>query len=192
LGTHSAITFRPLWELVGNWKCYFYITDGWPVYPMFIPDGDQIICKTYMTRVEGENTRLRHYLARLHRKTLCYSKSVEMLKHSMRLVIHYLKFWEVPVPYPSYHFKRALAEANRVAKTSLDPTNHTSIQQRQIYLPKLGWMRFDNSRSMPDGFTIKACAVRKRENGWYVSVRIEDKSVPDYLAKSLKDVVKVI
>jgi hypothetical protein len=102
---------------------------------MFIPDGDQIICKTYMTRVEGENTRLRHYLARLHRKTLCYSKSVEMLKHSMRLVIHYLKFWEVPVPYPSYHFKRALAEANRVAKTSLDPTNHTSIQQRQISYP---------------------------------------------------------
>jgi len=61
LGDHSAITFRPLWALVGNWKCYFYITDGWPVYPMFIPDGDQIICKTYMTRIEGENTRLRHY-----------------------------------------------------------------------------------------------------------------------------------
>jgi IS1 family transposase len=61
LGTHSAITFRLLWALVGNWKCYFYITDGWPVYPMFIPDGDQIICKTYMTRVESENTRLRHY-----------------------------------------------------------------------------------------------------------------------------------
>ena len=86
----------------GNWKCYFYITDGWPVYPMFIPDKDQILCKTYMTRVEGENTRLRHYLARLHRKTLCYSKSVEMLKYSIRLVIHYLKFWDVPVPYPSY------------------------------------------------------------------------------------------
>ena len=27
---------------------------------------------------KGENTRLRHYLARLHRKILCYSKSVEM------------------------------------------------------------------------------------------------------------------
>jgi insertion element IS1 protein InsB len=73
---------------------------------MFIPDGDQIICKTYMTRVEGENTRLRHYLARLHRKTLCYSKSVEMLKHSIRLVIHYLKFLDVPVPYLSYDFNR--------------------------------------------------------------------------------------
>ena len=59
------------------------------------------IRKTYMTRVEGENTRLRHYLARLHRKTLCYSKSKEMLAHSVRLLIHYLKFWDVPVPYPA-------------------------------------------------------------------------------------------
>ena len=74
---------------------------------MFIPDGDQIISKSYITRVEGENTRLRHYVARLHGKTLCYSKSGEMLKHLMRLVIHYLKFWDVPVPYPGYHLTRA-------------------------------------------------------------------------------------
>ena len=60
--------------------------------------------KTYVTRVEGENTRLRHYLARLHRKTLCYSKSVEMLAHSIRLLIHYLKFGDVPVPHPAQPF----------------------------------------------------------------------------------------
>ncbi|MBW4605666.1 MAG: IS1 family transposase, partial [Hassallia sp. WJT32-NPBG1] len=29
---------------------------------------------------------------------LCYSKSVEMLKYSIRLLLHYLKFWDVPVP----------------------------------------------------------------------------------------------
>jgi insertion element IS1 protein InsB len=29
---------------------------------------------------------------------LCYSKSVEMLKHSIRLLVHYLKFGDVPVP----------------------------------------------------------------------------------------------
>ena len=98
LGDHSAETFKPLWAIVSLWRCYFYVTDGWSVYPQFIPEGDQIISKTYMTRVEGENTRLRHYLARLHRKTLCYSKSVEMLKHSIRLLIHYLKFWDVPIP----------------------------------------------------------------------------------------------
>jgi IS1 family transposase len=100
--------------MVSIWQCYFYVTDGWSVYPGFIPAGDQIVNKTanraggylqlasggcaYMTRVEGENTRLRHYLARLHRKTLCYSKSVDMLKHSLRLLLHYLKFQYVPVP----------------------------------------------------------------------------------------------
>ena len=99
LGDHSAETFRPLWEIIATWQCYFYVTDGWSVYPQFLPAGDQIVSKTYMTRVEGENTRLRHYLARLHRKTLCYSKSVDMLKHSIRLLLHYLKFRDVPVPH---------------------------------------------------------------------------------------------
>lgn len=47
--------------------------------------------------VEGENTRSCHYLAHLHRKTLCDSKCVEMLKHSIQLLMHYLKFWEVLV-----------------------------------------------------------------------------------------------
>lgn len=65
---------------------------------MFIEDGDHIVSKTYMTRVEGENTRLRHYLARLHRSCLCYSKSVEMLKCSLRLLLHYLKERTVPLP----------------------------------------------------------------------------------------------
>lgn len=98
VGDHSAQTFTPLWNLVMLWNCYFYVSDGNRVYPLFIPDEDHIVSKTYMTRVEGENTRLRHYLARLHRKTLCYSKSVEMLEHSVRLLLHYLKFWDVPVP----------------------------------------------------------------------------------------------
>jgi hypothetical protein len=58
---------------------------------MLIEDEDHLVSKTDMTRVEGENTRLRHDLAQLHRKTLCDSKSVEMLKHSIRLLLHYLK-----------------------------------------------------------------------------------------------------
>jgi insertion element IS1 protein InsB len=87
-----------LWHIVATWQGYFYVTEGWSVYPGFIPAGDQIVSKTDRTRVAGENTRLRHYLARLHRKPLCYSKAVEMLKYSIRLLLHYLKFWDVPVP----------------------------------------------------------------------------------------------
>ncbi|BAY48085.1 transposase, IS605 OrfB family protein [Scytonema sp. HK-05] len=53
-------------------------------------------------------------------------------------------------------------------------------------------MRFYNSRSIPNGFIIKAAAIRKRQDGWYVSIRIEDKTVPDYAAKPLTEVNKVI
>jgi IS1 family transposase len=61
----------------------------------FISNEDHIVSKTYMTLVMCENIRFRHYLARLHRKTFCYSKSEEMLKLSIRLVIHYLKYGSV-------------------------------------------------------------------------------------------------
>ncbi len=98
LGDHSVKTFEPLWAIVSIWQCYFYVTDGWSVYPGFIPPEDQIVSKPYMTRVEGENTRSQHYLARLHRKTLCYSKLEEMLRHSIRLLLHYLRFGDVPIP----------------------------------------------------------------------------------------------
>ena len=79
IGDRSSDTFEELWSPITSWTCYFWITDGYKVYPNFIPDGDQIISKIYMTRVEGEISRLRHYLARLHRKTFCYSKSDDML-----------------------------------------------------------------------------------------------------------------
>ncbi len=92
IGDRSSATFEELWGKIKNWNCYFWITDGYKVYPKFIPDGDQIISKIYMTRVEGENSRLRHYLARLHRKTFCYSKSEEMLFLSIKLLVYYLKY----------------------------------------------------------------------------------------------------
>ena len=50
--------FRPLWNIVGAWQSYFYVTDGWLVYPSFIPESDKILSETYMTRLRGENTRL--------------------------------------------------------------------------------------------------------------------------------------
>jgi insertion element IS1 protein InsB len=60
-------------------------------------DEDHIISKTYMTSVASENTHLRHYLARLHWKTLCCSRSVEMFRYPVRLLIHYLPFLPVPL-----------------------------------------------------------------------------------------------
>jgi len=42
------------------------------------------------------------------------------------------------------------------------------------------------------GFTIKACTVRKRQDGWYVSVRIEDSTIAEYTPKDIGDNPKVL
>ncbi|MEG3957102.1 transposase [Microcoleus sp. herbarium2] len=57
---------------------------------------------------------------------------------------------------------------------------HVKIKGSKIYLPNIGWMRFSNSRSIPDGFDIRTVTVKQKADGWYVSVRIENKTVPDF------------
>jgi len=40
-----------------------YFSDGYCIYAIYIPpEKHQVLPKTQLTRVEGENTRLRHYL----------------------------------------------------------------------------------------------------------------------------------
>jgi putative transposase len=77
---------------------------------------------------------------------------------------------------------------NRSNFTSFTYQMGVKAQGNKIYLPKLGWMRFFNSRSIPTGFTIKAATLRKRQDGWYVSIRIEDKTIPDHVKKPLNEV----
>ena len=97
IGSRSGKTFELLWSIIQCWHSFWYVTDGYCVYQNYIQPEDHLVSKTYMTRVEGENTRLRHYLARLKRKTLCYSKSLKMLNYSIRLLQYYLKFKTVPL-----------------------------------------------------------------------------------------------
>jgi putative transposase len=81
---------------------------------------------------------------------------------------------------------------NRSNFTSFTYAMGVKVQENKIYLPKLGWVKFHNSRSIPVGFNIKAATVRKRQDGWYISLRIEDKLVPDYIAKPLSDVKSIL
>ena len=109
--------------------------------------------------------------------------STVLQQNVKRLDIAYKNFFECR-GFPKFK--------NRSNFTSFTYAMGVKIKGNKIYLPKLGWMRFHNSRSIPSGFTIKACTVRKRQNDWYVSVRIEDKSVPEYSPKALGNNPKVI
>ena len=52
------------------------------------------------------------------------------------------------------------------------------IKGNKVRLPKIGWMRFFNSRLIPPGFSIRTVTIKQKADGWYMAVLIEDKSVP--------------
>ena len=53
------------------------------------------------------------------------------------------------------------------------------IQGNKITLPKLKDVKFIQHRPIPDGFIIKRALVTKKADGWYVTLTLEDKSVPN-------------
>ena len=53
------------------------------------------------------------------------------------------------------------------------------IQGNRVTLPKLGEMKLIQHRPIPDGFVIKRALVKKKADGWYVTLTLEDKSIPD-------------
>ena len=89
-GRRTIKTGKVLWQQIKHLPTMGYGTDMLKTYENFIPHTKHYTGKTFTTQIESLNCRLRHYLARLHRKTLCYSKSKTMLEVSLKLLIHKL------------------------------------------------------------------------------------------------------
>ena len=64
-------------------------SDYWNPYESIIPKEKHIQSKAETFTVEGYNSLFRHFLARMRRKTKCYSKKMEMLKLSILLLMHH-------------------------------------------------------------------------------------------------------
>ncbi|MCP3214585.1 IS1 family transposase, partial [Klebsiella pneumoniae] len=64
-----------------------WMTDGWPLYESRLKGELHVISKRYTQRIERHNLNLRQHLARLGRKSLSFSKSVEL--HD-KVIGHYL------------------------------------------------------------------------------------------------------
>lgn len=52
------------------------------------------------------------------------------------------------------------------------------IQGNRVTLPKLGAIKFIQHRPIPDGFKSKGAMVTLKADGWYVTLVLEDKTVP--------------
>lgn len=59
------------------------------------------------------------------------------------------------------------------------PPGCVQFDGHKVKLPGIGWMRFFNSRPFPDGFNQRSVTVRRKADGYYISVRLEDETVPE-------------
>ena len=62
-------------------------TDYYKAYESIVKNSEHIQSKAETYTVEGYNSLFRHYLARMRRKTKCYSKCKKMLEYSIRLLM---------------------------------------------------------------------------------------------------------
>ena len=72
------------------------------------------------------------------------------------------------------------------------PPGHVQFRRDAIYLPGIGWMKFFNSRELPQGFQLKTVTVRRKANGWYISLRLEDQTVPQIEKIELSEIKKAV
>jgi insertion element IS1 protein InsB len=87
VGSRDTETGRKLWNSIENNKTTRVMTDYWSPYEKFVPKALHTQSKAETYTVEGYNSLFRHFLARLRRKSKCYSKSKVMLKYSVMLLM---------------------------------------------------------------------------------------------------------
>ena len=63
------------------------MTDHYQPYESFVSKKKHIQSKSQTFTVEGYNSLFQHFLARMRRKTKCYSKSQKMLEYSVKLLM---------------------------------------------------------------------------------------------------------
>lgn len=67
---------------------------------------------------------------------------------------------------------------NRYRSFTYPQVKNSDVVNGSIRLSKIGWVKFVQHRSIPDGFNVKTANISRKADGWYVSLSLEDKSVP--------------
>ena len=102
-----------------------------------------------------------------------------------RLNDAFSRFFDGQGKYPRFKTK------SKFRSFSYKP-KQVKIKNNKVYLPGIGWMRFYLSRPLPIGFEIRTVTVRHKSDGWYMSVRLENKNVPVLMAMDTSQVKSVI
>ena len=102
---------------------------------------------------------------------------VHVLQQTLRrLEKAFVNMWEQKHGFP--RFKKVGAMRSFVfPQLGVNPVKNGTLK-----LPKIGLVRFHQSRPIPDGATIKQARIVKRASGWYVMLTLQwDVSVPSVM-----------
>ncbi len=77
---------------------------------------------------------------------------------------------------------------NRYRSFTYNQVEAKDLQGNHINFPKIGLVKLVLHRSIPEGFKIKTAIISKKPDGWYVTLSLEDTSVPE-LAVDMKPTV---
>jgi len=68
---------------------------------------------------------------------------------------------------------------NRYRSFTYTQISNEDVQENRINLSKIGWVKVILHRPLPDGFKTKTAVITLKPDGWYVTLTLEDVSVPE-------------
>ncbi len=92
LAPHEDEAFLRLKALLEPFDIKRFYTDGWGAYQRHLDEDKHIIGKQNTQRIERKHLTLRTRIKRLARKTICFSKSIQMHDIVIGLFINRYEF----------------------------------------------------------------------------------------------------
>ena len=85
-------------------------------------------------------------------------------------------FWKVGRGFPKYArfatFKSFEYKPQR-CKFEVNRVSGTKHRYSRVYLPGIGWMRYFDSRPIPENALTRTVTIKKEADGWYMSVLLD-------------------
>ena len=92
IGPRTDAMCKELYDLLKPFRITHYFTDGWAAYKKYLPAHKHTVTKRETQRIERKHLTFRTRIKRLARKTICFSKSIQMHDIVLGLFINRFEF----------------------------------------------------------------------------------------------------
>jgi IS1 family transposase len=94
LGRRTDASCQQLSDKLAGCTVENFYTDNWQAYAKILPDERHTISKAETLNIERHNLNFRTHLKRLHRRTICFSKSSEMHAAVIKLYVNHVNAYQ--------------------------------------------------------------------------------------------------